>query len=196
MSLIPTFELGLWNAWIFMLPYFLAAPFVEQLIKKRDPAAYSAICETKGIPLRNRILISISNMLFLPVFLVSFFLPLQTGTAWFLAGLPIMLIGLAGLAMVFFGWISTPPDKPITAGIYKFSRHPMYLTNFIFLAGLGIASASWILLIFSIIGLVGIIPVIELEERLTLDRYGDAYRRYMEKTPRWVGIPKTEKCKT
>jgi len=28
------------------------------------------------------------------------------------------------------------------------------------------------------------------EERYCLEKYGDAYRAYMNKTPRWIGIPK------
>jgi protein-S-isoprenylcysteine O-methyltransferase Ste14 len=29
------------------------------------------------------------------------------------------------------------------------------------------------------------------EERFLLEKYGDAYREYMSKTPRWLGIPKS-----
>jgi protein-S-isoprenylcysteine O-methyltransferase Ste14 len=28
------------------------------------------------------------------------------------------------------------------------------------------------------------------EERELLEKYGDAYRKYMDSTPRWIGIPK------
>lgn len=30
------------------------------------------------------------------------------------------------------------------------------------------------------------------EERFCLDYYGDAYRNYMERTPRWIGLPKSK----
>jgi protein-S-isoprenylcysteine O-methyltransferase Ste14 len=29
------------------------------------------------------------------------------------------------------------------------------------------------------------------EERSLLNRYGNTYREYMNKTPRWIGIPKS-----
>jgi protein-S-isoprenylcysteine O-methyltransferase Ste14 len=29
------------------------------------------------------------------------------------------------------------------------------------------------------------------EERMCLEKYGDAYREYMERTPRWIGLPKS-----
>jgi protein-S-isoprenylcysteine O-methyltransferase Ste14 len=31
------------------------------------------------------------------------------------------------------------------------------------------------------------------EERWCLEKYGDAYREYMNRTPRWIGLPKSEK---
>jgi protein-S-isoprenylcysteine O-methyltransferase Ste14 len=30
------------------------------------------------------------------------------------------------------------------------------------------------------------------EERHCLEKYGDTYRKYMDRTPRWLGIPKAE----
>ena len=53
-----------------------------------------------------------------------------------------------------------------------------------------IASISWVFLILTII--MGIFHLIyaPTEERFCLSKYGDAYREYMKKTPRWIGIPK------
>jgi len=31
------------------------------------------------------------------------------------------------------------------------------------------------------------------EERFCLEKYGDAYRNYLNRTPRWLGIPKSGK---
>lgn len=36
MSLIPYFEVGLWNTWIFMLPHVLTFPLLLRLGKERD----------------------------------------------------------------------------------------------------------------------------------------------------------------
>jgi len=32
-----------------------------------------------------------------------------------------------------------------------------------------------------------------LEEQGCIEHHGDAYREYMKRTPRWIGIPKSEK---
>jgi len=57
--------------------------------------------------------------------------------------------------------------------------------------GTGIASASWVYLLIAFIllatyGNVFAIP----EERMCCERFGDAYREYMNRTPRWIGIAK------
>jgi hypothetical protein len=33
----------------------------------------------------------------------------------------------------------------------------------------------------------------EAQERSCLEMYGDAYREYMDRTPRWIGMPKSSK---
>jgi len=34
---------------------------------------------------------------------------------------------------------------------------------------------------------------VNAEERFCLEKYGDAYREYMNRTPRWIGFPKSKK---
>ena len=34
---------------------------------------------------------------------------------------------------------------------------------------------------------------VKAEERFLLEKYGDIYREYMNRTPRWIEIPKSEK---
>ena len=67
----------------------------------------------------------------------------------------------------------------------------MYVTMFVFLLGLGIVTASWVLLLLFIIFVVGCVVFISVEEQSCLDKYGGAYREYMNRTPRWIGIPKS-----
>jgi len=32
-----------------------------------------------------------------------------------------------------------------------------------------------------------------MQERFLLEKYGTAYKEYMNRTPKWIGIPKTRK---
>jgi len=69
----------------------------------------------------------------------------------------------------------------------------MYVTNSLFLLGVSIVSASWAFLLLSIIIAIGAVVFIDIEEAVCIGQYGNAYREYMSRTPRWIGIPKSRK---
>jgi protein-S-isoprenylcysteine O-methyltransferase Ste14 len=95
--------------------------------------------------------------------------------------------------MTVVSWVSTPAGKIVTRGIYRFSRHPIYVTEVLLLFGVSVASASWFFLLFPVIVGVGVAYFIKMEEAQCLGHYGNAYREYMDRTPRWIGLPKSEK---
>ena len=94
MSLVPAFDIGVWNAWILML-YFPLHPLImivtDKLIgvgninKKMGDVPYTKT--------EKRVFSSMILLMFL-AFVYSIFLPLQIGTIWFYIGLPIYFIGL------------------------------------------------------------------------------------------------------
>nr|NIO37398.1 DUF1295 domain-containing protein [Candidatus Bathyarchaeota archaeon] len=86
-----------------------------------------------------------------------------------------------------------PLGKPATKGVYTISRNPMYFSMFLIFVGIGLASASWLFLLLAIFWIAVVDRGVVAEERLCLETYGDSYREYMKKTPRWIGIPKSEK---
>ena len=112
-------------------------------------------------------------------------------TAWFYIGLPVYLVGLIMYTIVMVNFATTPPDEPVIKGLYRYSRHPQYLTQSLMFIGIGIASASWVFLLFQIITMILINILAIPEERFCLDKYGDAYREYLNRTPRWVGVPRS-----
>jgi len=132
------------------------------------------------------------NLFVLLMMIYSIFLPLKLGTAWFYTGLSIYLLGLVIFTILIVNVASTPLGKPFTKGVYRYSRNPGYLSQIIVFIGIGVASASWLYLLLSAILMVLTYLFITIEERITLDKLGDAYSEYMKRTPRWVGIPKSE----
>ena len=192
-SLIPAFELGLWNAWIFMVPALLVLLLCFPVMMKKDaPGGPTRVqCKSK-ITL---VVATLSKIVFFPAVIYSVFLPLQLETIWFYAGLPITLIGLVGIILVLVDWAITPAGQPVTRGIYRYSRHPMYVTMVLLLLGVSIASVSWVFLLFTIITVVGVTRPfsVKIEEAQCLGHYGKAYREYMNRTARWIGMPKSEK---
>jgi protein-S-isoprenylcysteine O-methyltransferase Ste14 len=191
MSLVPAFQIGVWNAWIFMIWLFIPI-FLEPLniIPKGREEGSDFTAEFNKM---QKIALLYLHIIYLLSVIYSIFVPLKLGTVWFYAGLPIYILGLIPYAMVFMGFAITPPDKLVTKGIYRYSRHPMYLTLFPVFLGVGIATASWVFLLLSVVYMIIPLLFVDTEERHCLKFYGDAYRAYMDRTPRWIGIPKSGK---
>jgi protein-S-isoprenylcysteine O-methyltransferase Ste14 len=193
MSLVPDFEVGFWNAWIFMGPFLLVILLTMLLmVKKGAPGGPARVsCKSKT----TLVVASLSKIIIFPAAIYSVFLPLELGTVWFYIGLPIALIGLAGSSLVLVSWAITSAGEPVTRWIYRFSRHPMYVTMVLLLLGVSIASVSWVFLVFAIICGIGVTRPfsVKIEEAQCLGHYGAAYREYMDQTPRWLGMPKSKK---
>jgi len=188
MSPIPAFEIGVWNAWIFMSSFllqWLAIILAGKNVAKRS--GHPADMKKNKAEKRAGI---IGNTIWFLATVYSIFLPLQLGTLWFYIGLPIFLVGLMILAIATVNFATAPADKPITQGMYSFSRHPLYLSMFIIYLGTSIATASWVFFLLGIANIFWIRIEVLVEERYCLKRYGNDYREYMNRIPRWIGIPK------
>ena len=192
MSLIPAVEIGVWNAWIFMI-----WPWVDMLAVRL--VGLDVYRRASGIPSemktshRYRVVSYVSMVIETMAVAYSIFLPLRLGTGWFYAGLAIFLIGVVVLAAATFNFTTTPMDVPITRGIYHYSRHPLYLASLLIYLSVGIAAASWIFLLVFVVQSISIRIAAVEEERFCLEKYGDAYREYIDKTPRWLVLPKSKR---
>jgi protein-S-isoprenylcysteine O-methyltransferase Ste14 len=110
---------------------------------------------------------------------------------------------IAGVLIAFAAWpmarallrfrlAGTPaePWKPTSAlvmrGIYKRTRNPMYQAFGLFALGLAFAFASdWIFLLLPIGALIIHFGVVRREERYLAAKFGDDYRAYCAKVPRY-----------
>ena len=188
MTLIPAFEIGVWNAWIFMSVFILqmlAVVFPGKRVWERS----SHPSDVKRNKLEEKSGIA-GNAIWLFATIYSVFLPLQPGTIWFYIGLTVFLVGLVILIIATINFASASIEKPITQGIYRFSRHPLYLSLVIVYIGTGIATASWLFFLLAIANVFWIRIESLVEERYCLKKYGDDYDKYTNRTPRWIGLPR------
>jgi protein-S-isoprenylcysteine O-methyltransferase Ste14 len=190
MSLVPAFEIGIWNAWVFMLWLWLDT-LAFMLVGKEVFQRASGLASEMKTSHVYKIISYVSMVIELMAVAYSIFLPFILGTVWFYAGLTIFLLGLVVLTVASVNFTVTPMNKPITRGMYRYSRHPLYLASLLIYLSVGIASASWVFLLFFIVQLVSISIAAVGEERYCLKFYGNAYREYMNRTPRWMGVPKS-----
>ena len=190
MSLIPAFELGFWNAWIFMIG-FLLPPIISILCSKGKATSKRWAV---SVPIKHEKLLNIiSTVTLVAGFIYSIFLPLQLGKVWFFMGLVIFLIALViSLSASLYVRI-TPINKPFTKGPYRYSRHPLYVAETLIFIGITIASVSWVFLLLTVIMQSFHMIYAPAEEQYCLKRYGKDYLEYMKRIPRWIGIPKSSK---
>ena len=118
------------------------------------------------------------------------FIHLKINTAWFWIGVVIFGISIIFTIITMINFASTPHDQPVVKGMYRFSRHPVQVLAIIMSLGIGIATASWIIIGVSLLLIILSYPTFLAQERSCLETYGNSYRDYMNRTPRWLGVSK------
>lgn len=88
------------------------------------------------------------------------------------------------------------PDSVVAAGAFRYVRHPLYLASILTYLGLTTSTAS----LLSLALLVGIFVfhdfIATYEEKLLEKRFGEEYRKYKQRTGKWVPrIDKKENVK-
>lgn len=184
MSLFPAFELGLWNAWILNLPELFFWPVGSKILKRRETST-----KTSRLDKKRKDFTSVLRLTIFISYIYSVFLPLKPRTYWFYPGLILYLVGMFIEIIALHNFMATPADKPVTTGIYRVSRNPMYIGEFLKCSGIGLACVSWIYMSLAITQIILWHHLVLLEEHECLEKYGRAYREYINKTPRWIGIP-------
>ena len=116
---------------------------------------------------------------------ISIFVTLKFGTVWFAVGTIIFAMSLMAFVWAFHSYVATPAGKTIKGGIYRWSRNPMYFFFFTGMLGVCIASASLWMLLALIPFIIATHFIVLGEERYCEETYGEEYREYKAKTPRY-----------
>jgi protein-S-isoprenylcysteine O-methyltransferase Ste14 len=161
--------------------------FGSKILGKRGSEEVSGL--TKRVKTANNLYLSILVLLYA----YSIFLPLKLNTFWFYVGLLIYLLGVFVVILSLLSFHATQADKLVTKGVFRISRNPGYVGDFLVNASIGIACLSWVFLLAAIVFFLLLrYYVVVVEEPFLMQKYGDTYREYLDRTPRWVGIPKSE----
>jgi protein-S-isoprenylcysteine O-methyltransferase Ste14 len=132
--------------------------------------------------------------------MLSFILPIgpglgQANTLALVVGMIFVAIGfaLAALSVRNFrrAGTSVVPGEPSTAlvvvGPYQFTRNPIYIGLVLAYFGLAVMLTSvWVLLLLIPVLLILQRGVVEREEIYLERRFGEAYRKYKSRVPRWL----------
>jgi len=76
----------------------------------------------------------------------------------------------------------------VTAGPYRWVRHPFYVAFAIVIVADTLIIANWFISLLGVIALSLLALRTPIEERKLIERFGDDYSRYMATTPRFVPL--------
>lgn len=125
----------------------------------------------------------ISNIL---IFVYLFFLKITTDPYWFYAGLAIYGLGIL-LCIASVSNFAKPAENGINLkGLYRISRNPMYMAYFIYFLGCVLLTQSLLLLAILMVFQISAHWIILSEERWCIKKFGEEYKKYMNKVRRYI----------
>jgi protein-S-isoprenylcysteine O-methyltransferase Ste14 len=184
-----------------LLLFYLLIRFLPQAAKRSTPTSASA---SQGRPsFKERVLVWSGWLVMVPILIYPFFswldflhLYMPTWLRWIGA-----LIFLGGDLLFFWtrrslgeAWSSAegvaPHSSIVTAGPYRWIRHPMYAAMFLITSGMFLLSANPLVgLPYLVLVLYMYITWIEIEEADLINRFGEPYTSYIQRSgrlfPRW-----------
>ena len=116
--------------------------------------------------------------------LASCFLSISSGIT-FILGLILYSISLTCICSALYSYAKTNPSLPVTKGIYKISRHPQQVFSCFMIIGIGLMLSQPIIIISGLLQLFLLYPSMVAQERFCEQKYGDKYREYLHKAPRY-----------
>ena len=175
-------KVHIFNAWILAIPVWLTGLIIAYTNPKgrkraADMSWYRPIDK----------FVSFTGMFLMITFMIlSVFIQLDLSSYWFFIGLPFVLFGFYMHIAAKLSYGNAESDDAVTRGVYRFSRNPMYVSISLILLGTVIASRSIILAILWFVTAVFTHLLIVGEERYCVKTYGESYRDYMKRVPRYL----------
>ena len=186
MSIFAEHSFGFFNLWILMVLYVL--PILLTVISRKGVFEATSSRFASSRSTREYNLFVGSKILMLIYFLYSVVVPIRFDTAVAIIGFVIYLLGLAFYSAAWTTIARSKKGEVFSTGPFRFSRHPVYVSSAIQFIGAGLISQSWFYLGFSLLVAISHLYNAIVEEQICLETFGDEYRKYMDSTPRWLGV--------
>ena len=96
---------------------------------------------------------------------------------------------IGGWAFFTFGLKNTigVDDRLVVSGPYRYTRNPQYIGDSLSIIGYMVLTNSWMIWIIGVLGVVLNLLAPYTEEPWLEARYGERYREYRRRVPRFIG---------
>ncbi len=183
MDFLPHFTISINNAFWFSLLFWIS----NLIILKIYPSHYKD--RVLKMPKFNggsqKIIGAFNFFLFQGLIIVVLFMPIQINSFYFVIGLGLFILSFAAYIVSLVNYATNRPDKPVTEGIYKLSRNPQQISAIFMWIGIGFMTNCSLIIVICIFQFVTAYPTFKAQETFCLKKYGEDYRDYMKRTPRY-----------
>ena len=175
---------SIWSLWIILVPLFAFIWIVMEAGNRR-----------RGVRIENKedhVNAKVSTISMMPILawlVMSIFTPIVVGPLFWVGCALIIIAGIIYVSAIEA--FVRAGSGLTTIGIYRISRNPMYVALFVLLL-------AFVLMSWQAAPIMGLLTLVILlwdiiithwmvlgEERFLSEKYGDAYREYINKTPRY-----------
>jgi protein-S-isoprenylcysteine O-methyltransferase Ste14 len=182
MELIPELKIGWLNGWLILVLLSLIEGIIFLIFPQK---VVKRLFDRSGWSLQQKAFTIAGKLFALACLVLITLTPLKIGRPVFVIGVLVSALGLMGLIKALVDFKNTPLDEPVRRGLYRVSRHPQIVMAVLVLLGACIAVGSWLALIMLAAARVLSHWGIAAEEEICLKQYGESYRAYMERVPRY-----------
>jgi protein-S-isoprenylcysteine O-methyltransferase Ste14 len=185
MDFLPPLRFGILNGWLLLITYFVgltiaALAFPADKRKKLFLEPHYPTGHARWI------ILTLGRIAAISFVALTLFARLRLDTALFYVGLAIYVIGYAVVMVSLNDYKRTPADELVTTGLYRYSRNPQWLGLAGVFVGTALTVGGWLHLLLVFLLVITYHFQILLEEGICESAYGDTYRDYMRRVPRYL----------
>ncbi|HEX7343282.1 MAG TPA: isoprenylcysteine carboxylmethyltransferase family protein, partial [bacterium] len=102
----------------------------------------------------------------------------------------LILFLIAALSLFESGHVAVSgdqrPNRVITAGAFRYVRHPLYLASILTYFGLTVSTCSLLAIALFVAICFFYTYLASYEEKVMVNKFGEEYAEYMKKTGKWL----------
>ena len=183
MTLLPQFQIGIFNAWLPFMFYFVSTSIISYIVNEKG---YKRGGDISWVKKKDKQVFVFSQIAYFTVLILTVWIPIKPEQSFFWVGIAMYFVSLILAYYTGINFVTTPLDKPVTKGIYKIGRNPNYIINALIVISCTMMSGVWIIIIALIPYIVSIHYVILAEERYCKEIYKNEYEIYLKNVKRYI----------